>query len=135
MLAIDHVMEDLAVAKRRGIATQKGMETIAERLVRLRKERGITQQELAERLGVSQPIISDYENGVLRLHAEVIMKLAEILGVSSDEMLGLARPASTNGGIKHRRFVRRLQQLDRLPARDQQAILRTLDAFLKARAG
>jgi transcriptional regulator with XRE-family HTH domain len=37
-------------------------------MARLRRERGITQVELAEMLGVPQPMISAYENGGLRLH-------------------------------------------------------------------
>ncbi|MBM4258227.1 MAG: helix-turn-helix transcriptional regulator [Deltaproteobacteria bacterium] len=39
-----------------------------QRVAQLRKERGLTQQELAERLGISQPVVSDYECGALRLH-------------------------------------------------------------------
>jgi transcriptional regulator with XRE-family HTH domain len=130
-------MEEMAVAKgnRRGAATDAGTETIAQRLARLRRERGVTQQEMAERLGVSQPVVSDYERGELRLHGELIVTLARILGVSTDEILGYTPAPRTNGAVKNRRILRRLQQLDRLPTRDQQAVLRTLDAFLaKARA-
>jgi transcriptional regulator with XRE-family HTH domain len=127
-------VEVTAVGKRRGLATREGMETIAQRVMRLRKERGISQGEVAERLGLSQANVSDYERGVLRLHGELIIKLAEILDVSTDELLGRAPQPRTNGAPKNRRILRRLQQLDRLPERDQQAILRTLDVFLKARA-
>src|SRR5207247_2491036 len=38
-------------------------ETVGQRLARLRRERGLTQVELAERLGIAQPIVSDYERG------------------------------------------------------------------------
>jgi hypothetical protein len=34
------------------------------------------------------------------------------------------------GQLKHRRFFRRLQKIERLPKRDEQALLRTIDAFL-----
>jgi transcriptional regulator with XRE-family HTH domain len=108
---------------------QEAPETIARRLQRLRREKGVTQAELAELLGVSQPIVSDYERGELRLHGELIVKLAEILNCSADELLGLqARQTATGGG--NRRLLRRLQQLDLLPKRDQEALLRTIDAFL-----
>lgn len=104
-------------------------ETIGERLARLRKERGITQVELAEKLGVAQPMISDYERGELRLHGQLIVELTQLLGVSADELLGLEQPR-TSAGVRDRRLLRRIQQLERLPRRDQQAILRTIDAFL-----
>jgi transcriptional regulator with XRE-family HTH domain len=104
-------------------------ETPGERVARLRRERGITQEELAQLLGVSQPVVSDYERGELRLHGELLLQLAEILDTSADEILGLARRKS-DGAVKNRRLARRLLQIEKLPKRDQQAILRTIDAFL-----
>jgi transcriptional regulator with XRE-family HTH domain len=105
-------------------------ETIGERLARLRRDRGITQSELAEILGMTQPMISGYEHGTLRLHGELIVQLAGILNVSADELLGLEKSKGTSAP-KNRRLMRRLQELDRLPRRDQQALLRTIDAFLQ----
>lgn len=102
---------------------------IGARLAELRKEKGITQGELAERLGVSQPMISDYERGELRLHGELIVELAKILGVSADELLGI-KTGKKNGSIKNRRLARRLQSINQLPKRDQEALLRTIDAFV-----
>lgn len=123
--------EESALARRRrGAATDEGIETIAQRLARLRRERGITQQEMAERLGVLQPIVSDYERGELRLHGELIIKLAEILGASTDEILGREERKTGGATVKNRRLLRRIQEIDRLPKRDQQALMRTIDAFL-----
>jgi len=106
-------------------------ETIGQRLARLRRERGLTQVELAQRLGVAQPVVSDYERGELRLHGQLIVKLTDILAVSSEELLGLKKSPS-NGSIRNRRLLRRLQQIDKLPRRDQQALLRTIDRFLES---
>jgi transcriptional regulator with XRE-family HTH domain len=103
--------------------------SIGQRLARLRRERGLTQVELADRLGVAQPVVSDYERGELRLHGQLIVKLTAILSVSSEELLGLKKIAP-NGAIKNRRLLRRLQAIERLPRRDQQALLRTIDRFL-----
>jgi hypothetical protein len=67
------------------------------------------------------------------LHGELIVKLAEILNCSVDEILGLRERIAPTGG-SNRRSIRRLQQIDLLPKRDQEALLRTIDAFLsKAR--
>ncbi len=98
-------------------------------LARLRRERGITQAELAERLGLAQPNISDYERGILRLNADLILRLTEILKVSADELLGLREP-KTRASVGNRRIARRLEEIERLPRRDQEALLRTIDAFL-----
>jgi transcriptional regulator with XRE-family HTH domain len=126
---VEHSEEVITVANKRKARVQEKAETIGERLARMRKERGITQQEMAELLSTSQPIVSDYERGELRLHGELIVKIAGILGVSGDELLGLER-VSRSSAVTNRRLARRIQQIDQLPKRDQEALLRTIDAFL-----
>jgi transcriptional regulator with XRE-family HTH domain len=106
-------------------------ETIGSRIARLRREKGLTQSELAQALGVSQPVVSDYENDVIKLSGESIAQLAQLLDASADEILGLAKPArAANATVKNRRLLRQLQSIDRLPKRDQEALARTIDAFL-----
>jgi hypothetical protein len=84
---------------------------------------------MGERLDVTQPV-SDYERGRLRLHGELTVQLAAILGLSADEILGLEASGRANRAIKNRRLRRQVQQLEKLPKRDQQALLHTIDAFL-----
>jgi transcriptional regulator with XRE-family HTH domain len=105
-------------------------ETLGERLARLRRERGITQAELAEKLGLAQPNISDYERGILRLNADLILKLTAILNVSADELLGIREP-KRGRAVRSTRIARRIEEIERLPRRDQEALLRTIDAFLR----
>jgi len=113
------------------MAKGEDAETLGGRVARLRREKGMTQIELAERLRVSQPVISDYENDVIRLPADTVAQIAEVLGASADELLGLkATVAHAAGGIKNRRLYRRMQQIEQLPRRDQEALLRTIEAFI-----
>ena len=106
-------------------------ETTGSRIARLRKDKGMTQSEIADALGVSQPVVSDYENDVIGLDGFRIVQLAQTLGVSTDEILGLGKAAkATSAGIANRRLYRQLQSIDKLPKRDQEALLRTIDAFL-----
>ena len=105
-------------------------ETLGERVARFRRERGITQTELAEKIGTIQPALSEYERGKVRLHGEVIVKIARALGVTTDELLGLA-DGPVADATKNRHLRKRLQEIDRLPKRDQQALLRTINAFLQ----
>ena len=109
----------------------KTTDTLGQRIARLRRERGLTQVELAERLGITQPAVSDYENDDTRLPADVAVQIARILGVSTDELLGLKEAGPTTAaGARNRRLQRRLQQIDKLPRRDQQALLRTIEVFI-----
>ena len=51
--------------------------------------------------------------------------------MSADEILGLEKLAATKATpIKNRRLYRQLQNIEKLPKRDQEALLRTNDAFL-----
>lgn len=118
------LFEDLTMAK------GASQETIGTRIARLRRDRGMTQAELARLLNVSQPVVSDYENDVINVSAETVGQLAVIFKASADEILGLEQPARTSTTIKNRRLYRQLQSIDKLPKRDQQALLRTIDAFL-----
>lgn len=112
-------------------------ETLGARIARLRRDKGMTQVELAERLQVSQPVVSDYENDVIRLPADVVVQIAQVLGASTDELLGIkaaARATGTTTQIKNRRLYRRMQQIEQLPRRDQDALLRTIEAFISKTA-
>jgi transcriptional regulator with XRE-family HTH domain len=132
ILAFPMSQEVPVLARKRGIATRKGMESIGERLTRIRKSRGITQMDMARRLGVTQPIVSSYEKGAFRLHGELIARLAEILRVSTDEILG-TRALRDSSPPRSRRAARRLEKLETLSRGDQLAVIRFVNALLKAR--
>ena len=62
-------------------------ESVGQRLARIRKERGYTQVELAKKIGTIQGLISDYKNDNLRLSADMAVRFALALDVSTDELL------------------------------------------------
>lgn len=53
----------------------------------LREDRDIRQRTIAEYLNVSQNTYSQYENGVISLTAEMLIKLSDYYGVSVDYLL------------------------------------------------
>lgn len=106
-----------------------GDESFGQRLARVRKERGYTQVELAQKIGIIQALVSDYERDKLRPYGDMVARFALALDVSADELLGIA-PLAKSRVTHNRRFLRRMQMLDKLPKRDQDALLRTIDAFL-----
>lgn len=65
------------------------MENLGERIKELRLEKGLTQPELAKIIGVSNGIISIWENNVNEPKATFIKRLATALDVTSDYLLGL----------------------------------------------
>ena len=60
-------------------------------LKELRKQSGLTQQQVAERVGVSKSVISFYELKERAPSPEVLIKLSYIFHVSTDYLLGLEK--------------------------------------------
>ena len=56
-------------------------------LKELRNESGLTQMELARKLNVKQNTISNWENGKSKPDIIMTTKLAEVLGVTTDEVI------------------------------------------------
>jgi len=107
-----------------------GKETIGERITRLRKERGLTQKELAEKIGLIQVLVSKYELGKLKLSAEMAARFAKALGISTDEIIGL----SSNGKENYTpdlKLVKRIRKIKKLPEYKQKIILSMIDAYLR----
>lgn len=64
-------------------------ESMGQIIKRLRKERGLTQEELAERLSISAPAISKWENDAGMPDISQIVPLASVFGVRTDVLFGL----------------------------------------------
>ena len=62
--------------------------TIGKRIAQLRKEKGLTQEELAVRMGVSPQAVSKWENDQTCPDISALPALSKLLGVTVDELLG-----------------------------------------------
>jgi transcriptional regulator with XRE-family HTH domain len=109
----------------------QGKETLGQRLARIRKERGYTQTELAEKIGIIQSLISDYETNRLRLTAEMAVRFALALDVSLDELLH-PKAKKHSGRKPSLKVLRRMKQIESLPPARQTVVLKTIDAFVRA---
>lgn len=54
----------------------------------IRIDKGYTQTQIAELLGISQNTYSQYEIGILNYPVDAVVKLADFYGVSTDYLLG-----------------------------------------------
>jgi len=112
---------------------------LADRVKKLRSERGWSQGELGERIGADPAQISRYENGHIAPSADAIIRLAEALEVSCDYLLVDDAPRrpfrSPEDGLGDR-----LANLAELGDHDRELVLSFIDALvtktrLKALAG
>lgn len=101
-----------------------------QRLRRLRTARKITQTRVAQLLGVSPRVYTRWENGdAVPLFATVV-KLADILDVSLDELAG-RKETNTEAKIHNPELHRLYQKVDQLSDEDQKALLILLDSLVK----
>lgn len=107
-----------------------------ERLRSLRKARGLTQVQLAEAISSTQRAVSHYETVANYPPPPVIAQLAEALGASTDELLGLkpARALAEKAPPKERRLWKKFRQVLDLPEKDQRAIIRLVNSLVAAQA-
>lgn len=61
-----------------------------ENLKKLRKGRNLTQKELGAKIGLSKAVVSKYENGMGYPAFDVLIRIAQYFGVTTDYLLGVA---------------------------------------------
>lgn len=74
------------------------MQGIGERLRARARALGLTDSEVARRLGLSQGRYSNYVNEVVEPDLSTLVRIARTLGVTSDELLGMAPAAAEDEG-------------------------------------
>ena len=67
------------------------VDELANDVRRFREAAGLTQMELAERMGVSRKTVNTVENGIFAPSIVVALKMAQALGVSVEALFQLAR--------------------------------------------
>ncbi|MDE7453864.1 MAG: helix-turn-helix domain-containing protein [Clostridia bacterium] len=76
------------------------MESIGKRISALRKDKGLSQEELAEALFVSRQTVSKWERGQSLPDADNITAMCAFLNVSADELLGCQKPCVQSEAVK-----------------------------------
>ena len=101
---------------------------LGERIAQLRKERNITQVQLAEILGVSQQTIQAYEVGRRRIQVSALPVVARTLRVSLEELFGETKGRSKRGPASQ--LERSIERISELPRPKQKFVLQMLETVL-----
>jgi transcriptional regulator with XRE-family HTH domain len=102
------------------------LDGFGENLAKIRKLKGITQKELADKIGATQRMISHYESKVKSPPLKYIILIADALKVSVDTLLG-------NKQIKYEfdtRIAKKIKLIETLSERDQKAIWSFINALV-----
>lgn len=99
------------------------------RLAAFRKAAGFSQVQLAGMIGIPQRTLSFYETGAENLPSGLVPALAQALGVTVEEILGIPNEKTTKRGPKSK-LERQLDAVRRLPRGEQDFVSKFLDNVL-----
>ena len=108
--------------------------SVGQNIAEIRKLRDITQQELAEKVGVSQSYVARWETGRSQPRPKALEKIADALSVSVEELLVGGKPQLESAlNLKDEELVELLRELQHLSDDELQA-LKTVMRGLLARS-
>jgi transcriptional regulator with XRE-family HTH domain len=108
------------------------MADFRENLVRLRKERRLTQMQLAELLDVQPRLISRWETGETKPQFDHMVRLAEVLEVSLDDLARGPEAAAERGfDIRNKRLQELCRRVDGLSQEDQEVVCHVMDSLIR----
>jgi transcriptional regulator with XRE-family HTH domain len=117
-----------------GRPTNRSRTDFGQRLAQAREEAELSQQELADRLGVSPRAIGWWEREPTAIKPEQLAALADVLDVSADYLLGREnRPKRGKGPVGRAKRV--FEQVSKLPRSRQQDILKVVEALVQSLNG
>ena len=85
------------------------MSAFSETLSALRRARGLTQAELASRLGISKSAVSMYERGNREPELDLLESMADVFGVSVSALLGRQEDGRVNGDPELTAYLEQLR--------------------------
>jgi transcriptional regulator with XRE-family HTH domain len=99
--------------------------SFGKRLLELRKRKGLSQEDLAEMIGTKGPAIGRYERDAGKPSLDAIIKLASILDVSIDYLLG-----NTNEEVDQQN-LKRMLAIQQLPKDIQEKVYYFIDISIR----
>jgi transcriptional regulator with XRE-family HTH domain len=112
-----------------GRPAQRERPAYGQHLTGLREAAGLTQQQLAGKLGVHQSNIAFWERWDKPPRGEVLPKLAQALSVSVDVLLGVTPPKLKRQAAKGRLQLV-FESASKLPRRQQEKVAEFVEAFV-----
>lgn len=98
--------------------------SLGERLLTLRKEKKLSQQELALKAGIHQNVLGRYERDETSPSIDIATNLSNALGVSLDYLVGNTAELLDKG------VTDKILQIQSLPAKDREHIIYAIDNLL-----
>lgn len=110
----------------------QAMVDFRQNLVKLRKERQLTQMQLADLLDVQPRLISRWETGESKPQFDHVVQLADVLEVTLDQLIrGHNHDQPARFDIRNKRLEELCRRIDELGAEDQDVVCHLMDSVIR----
>lgn len=106
------------------------MADFPQRLRDIRQQRQLTQVRIAELVGIGIRVYHRWENGNATPHFDALLRLADVLDISLDELVG-REPVNEDSAIHNHELHQLVRQVDQLSDDDQRALIAVMDGLVK----
>ncbi len=114
---------------KQGRPTTKPRTDFGRRMADARERAGLTQQQLAEKLGTSQRAVAHWERDPVALRPDQIAAVADTLNVTTDELLGRSTKDRTPKGPPGKLRLA-FEKAHKLPRNQQSRIVEFVEAYV-----
>lgn len=108
---------------------QQFLKALGARIAQLRKDQGMSQRAMADGLGIAQQTYAHYEVGRIRMPVSLLPQIAQMFGVTSDDLLGRKMAAAGKRGPASK-LQQQIERLSQLPKAKQKVVIEMLDGVL-----
>lgn len=106
------------------------MNDLGGRIMQLRKEKGLSQTDLANQVGVSYAQIGRYETKGTQPSADILKKLADALNTTSDFLMNGNKDDKAVATLNDNELLKQFKEVDKMSPEDQDTIKKLIDAFI-----
>ena len=110
---------------------KENLSEFAKRIKALRLQKGISQGEIAKKIGIHKINYGRYERGESQPSAETLTKLADVLNVSTDYLLEGEEQDAIVANFEDRDLLKIFSKVETLPLEEKETIKDLIDAYLK----
>ncbi len=104
--------------------------SFGERLKKVRQEKGLSQSELGKMVDIHYTQIGRYESKGAKPSSEVLSKIANALGVTSDFLISGSNEEQAEAFLNDRELLNQFKRVEQLPESKKSIVKELLDSFL-----
>lgn len=106
------------------------MSNLGDRIKDLRKQKNLSQSELADKVGISYAQIGRYETKGSQPPAETLKKIADALGVSPDFLIYGTSDEKAKTKLTDADLINQFKAIENMDEEDKNVIKKLIDAFI-----